>query len=361
MALIFCSKCGKQLDSSSGFCPNCGNMVSSNAGPMNYTRPAVNSGQSLTWHYILCYGFLWLGALSDFIYFIRYINGSIYSGAKKLVYYYFEGLESLDKFFAICLLGGMIFCIVTAINLIKFNSGAPSMLTALYVYNICVALLYYIILKAIIKSKLDLDADVFSSANTQVYMSVGVGILMIIVNKIYYGNRMELFDPRKRSVYANKNYTLPGTSPYSGSSSYGSSSYSSGGLLGNKPKQEGWLCYRCGTVNPSYVSTCQCGLSREDAEPPASAKSKELHPVDAEILKNGGWKCEKCGRINRVYIGTCQCGTNKETADAMLQEKLIDQKRDEQYAELKKLKEMVELGIISEAEFEEKRRKILGR
>ena len=83
-------------------------------------------------------------------------------------------------------------------------------------------------------------------------------------------------------------------------------------------------------------------------------------------LSEGGWTC-KCGRINTSYIGTCACGRTK--ADVQREEaeaKELAQKRQNEADELnrlsaiKELKELLDAGAITQEEFDNKKKSLLG-
>ena len=77
---------------------------------------------------------------------------------------------------------------------------------------------------------------------------------------------------------------------------------------------------------------------------------------DEDVLKQGGWKCT-CGRVNPSYTGTCACGKrkgekqNNSAATAEAKDKFED---------IKKYKELLDSGIITEEEFNKKKTELLG-
>ena len=79
---------------------------------------------------------------------------------------------------------------------------------------------------------------------------------------------------------------------------------------------------------------------------------------DEEVLKQGGWKCT-CGRVNPSYTGTCACGKRKGEVTGQKQvHKTID--ADSKFEEIKKYKELLDSGIITEEEFNKKKTELLG-
>lgn len=77
------------------------------------------------------------------------------------------------------------------------------------------------------------------------------------------------------------------------------------------------------------------------------------------------WKCD-CGRINYNYVSTCTCGRNQREVLAeraksaqMESKKQAQQESVDNIEAIKKYKELLDSGIISLDEFEEKKRTLL--
>lgn len=83
--------------------------------------------------------------------------------------------------------------------------------------------------------------------------------------------------------------------------------------------------------------------------------------------KESQWKCSSCGRMNQGYTGTCASDQSKEGAPKGEQAKNVSRMPSEaqllyasdtellQMERLKKLKELLDLGAISEEEYEKKK------
>ena len=91
---------------------------------------------------------------------------------------------------------------------------------------------------------------------------------------------------------------------------------------------------------------------------------------EKKIVSSGGWKCD-CGRINYSYVTTCPCGKNKwETLKKQEKdkeaikptiEKSIHQTTEQSIPEqIKEYKELFDAGIITQEEFEAKKKQLLG-
>lgn len=91
---------------------------------------------------------------------------------------------------------------------------------------------------------------------------------------------------------------------------------------------------------------------------------EEYH--EKRLLQNGGWSCI-CGRTNPNYTGTCACGRTKndsQTEKTKIEEaeKQIQSQKTEHsdLDELKKFKELLDMGVITQEEFDAKKKQYLG-
>lgn len=76
---------------------------------------------------------------------------------------------------------------------------------------------------------------------------------------------------------------------------------------------------------------------------------------DEDVLEQGGWKCT-CGRVNPSYTGTCACGKRKGEKEVSV--KTAETK--DKFEDIKKYKELLDFGIITEEEFNKKKTELLG-
>lgn len=88
---------------------------------------------------------------------------------------------------------------------------------------------------------------------------------------------------------------------------------------------------------------------------------------EKRMLSSGGWKCSKCGRVNPSYTGSCGCGMSKSDNEAKkqaaIEEAKAKEKSQQELDNLKKVKEYKDLldsGVISEEEFEKKKKELLN-
>lgn len=93
--------------------------------------------------------------------------------------------------------------------------------------------------------------------------------------------------------------------------------------------------------------------------------------TEAEIMRNGGWKCSNCGRTNTGLVGTCACGWTKYQSENKVEEttQIEETKKEKQNSRnvesenldiLKKYKELLDMGAISQEEFDKKKNEILS-
>ena len=100
--------------------------------------------------------------------------------------------------------------------------------------------------------------------------------------------------------------------------------------------------------------------------PPAAASPVSPLPYDRELPETGGWICS-CGRVNPSYTGTCACGkTKREIEEANLTqakrraERQLEREEIEKLNRVKAYKEFLDAGVITQEEYEAKRKEILG-
>ena len=95
-------------------------------------------------------------------------------------------------------------------------------------------------------------------------------------------------------------------------------------------------------------------------QPPLSPARKERERQQ-DILDEGGWKCV-CGRVNGYYVSSCACGRSKSEGNVNNQIRIEPQKIEEKsdIAKIKEYKELLDCGIITQEEFDAKKKQLLG-
>lgn len=131
---------------------------------------------------------------------------------------------------------------------------------------------------------------------------------------------------------------------------------SNSGYIANNEKTD-WVCPRCRHYNAGSISECICGQQRP---------IKRVKKVQVQESKND-WKCRFCGKVNAEYVGTCGCGRTKQDSirkpSIELKAKTENAHLDTQIESLellKKYKELLDIGAITQEEYENKKKEIIG-
>lgn len=89
-----------------------------------------------------------------------------------------------------------------------------------------------------------------------------------------------------------------------------------------------------------------------------------------KILADGGWKCNNCNRVNQSFMTTCQCGASKP--NVILTKMPIQSKAESKIPqntsketssavdEILKLKQLLDAGVLTQEEFDAKKKQLLG-
>lgn len=101
-----------------------------------------------------------------------------------------------------------------------------------------------------------------------------------------------------------------------------------------------------------------------EREEPKSSLWERQQEEEERLLRNGGWKCFFCNRTNPGYATMCACGrTKKESKDAQKNKNesiAVEKETDSLKIKLDNNKKMLDDGVITKEEYEERRKKILG-
>ena len=132
-----------------------------------------------------------------------------------------------------------------------------------------------------------------------------------------------------------------------------------------KPQNIDYSSYSSQPSRPTYPSYQTSYVSN------LSNAADKVH--NENILAAGGWKCI-CGRVHASYVSSCSCGKSKsEVKDAEFKKKQEEERRQTEQkkqaetmdesskvAAIKEYKELMDTGIISQEEFEAKKKQLLG-
>lgn len=206
---MFCSKCGNNVPDNVQFCTNCGNQMNANnqaptqqAAPVQqpyYSQPVAPyvPERPMKWFKFLIYFSLFAGALVNLVMGFRLLSGGNYGSSyiADLVYGYFSGLKAIDIIVGILFIVVAGFMVFVRFQLAGFKANGPKLFLLLYAVNAAVSVIYSVGVIVVCKSSSmsyltdEVVSTVIASCVTQVIVSV----VMIIVNKIYFDKRKDLF------------------------------------------------------------------------------------------------------------------------------------------------------------------------
>ena len=216
-----CPKCGALLAEGSRFCPYCSSILEKSAGetqneafsgsdetlsvpdrqpsyggwdPYGDNRPLStgsddprNDPRGMKWFKFIIYFQLFANAAVNGISALMTATGAQYQGQADKVYAALPRLRTLDLVYILLLLGLVVLAIVTRMQLARFRRRGPLLYYLLQIANLAVAVLYLLAASAISGvplSQLDLSNTI---------ISLGLSLVMLIINIIYFGNRKDLF------------------------------------------------------------------------------------------------------------------------------------------------------------------------
>ena len=84
-----------------------------------------------------------------------------------------------------------------------------------------------------------------------------------------------------------------------------------------------------------------------------------IRPLEEEIAPPNTWKC-RCGRYNAMYVSTCACGLGKNQEELPESTSSVPEEEAKNIALLKEYKALLDSGVITQKEFEEKKKSILS-
>lgn len=208
---MFCPNCGTQCPDDTKFCPSCGSSVANNqptenaqqnfgqpnytqpnytqpnnyAQPYNYAQPRMYNVQlEMKWFKFLIYFGLFAGAVLNCLSAILQITGAVYEGSAEVVYIFFPELKFFDIFYTILLLALAILQIFTRFQLSGFKKNGPKLILIVYSAAAVISLLYGIVASVILHEFL---------FNASMIISIIVPVVMVVLNKIYFDKRKDMF------------------------------------------------------------------------------------------------------------------------------------------------------------------------
>ena len=143
----------------------------------------------LKWHKFLIYFALWAGAILNAVQAIRSMTGGNYlevGMTGEEVYQRFSGLRTVDMVAGLLLLAIAAYGIYVRFQLAGFKIGAPAKLTVLYIALAAYNLIYSVLACNAMNVEL-------SAVSSNLVGSMIGSVLMVVINRVYYNKRMELF------------------------------------------------------------------------------------------------------------------------------------------------------------------------
>ena len=113
-------------------------------------------------------------------------------------------------------------------------------------------------------------------------------------------------------------------------------------------------------LHKTYTGVSQeaAGLSKKQTRYVPSYT--QLRNNSQTVVQNDFWTCT-CGRVNASYISTCACGRMKEiTAPSKIEKQTDEEQELKNFALIRELKGLLDDGIITEEEFDLKKKQLLG-
>lgn len=112
-------------------------------------------------------------------------------------------------------------------------------------------------------------------------------------------------------------------------------------------------------VSSSYGASNYLPNSEMDERIRIANKESE----ENRLIREGGWRCNKCNKVNPRYQSTCDCGMIwTKNKDYLEEQKKLAETNSVQASkeELKSYKEMLDEGLITQEEFDAKKKQLLG-
>lgn len=122
----------------------------------------------------------------------------------------------------------------------------------------------------------------------------------------------------------------------------------------------GFIAFIVACTKPENTSTYEMNYSFTEYSKEKNARREK------DILNENGWKCNRCGQVNQSYTGTCSCGLSKLDNDKLNKRseetpaKSNNTTENDNIEEIKKYKELLDSGIITQEEFEKKKKELLN-
>ncbi len=156
--------------------------------------------KTMGWFKFLIYFGLFLVALINLANALNIFSGFVYGYDAEYIYYFFEGIQSIDILYGIALVGVAVLCVITRFGLAKRKKSGIKMLNTTFIAtliaNVAYIALAYFVLSDLFSDFVSMSSDVDAtiSIKTTVIVNTAISIIMIIANTVYFKKRKDLFE-----------------------------------------------------------------------------------------------------------------------------------------------------------------------
>ncbi|MBR6570146.1 MAG: hypothetical protein IKK75_06790 [Clostridia bacterium] len=142
---------------------------------------------SMKWHNFLIYFALWAGAVVMLLNAFMFFTGSIEGEYVQMIYSRYPSIKGVHMFMGVLCVGTAVLSLVARFALAGYKANALTLLCLVYVCNALVNPLYLVLSSMICGIPL---GELFDSS---IISGLVMPIVMIFVNRDYYGKRSALF------------------------------------------------------------------------------------------------------------------------------------------------------------------------
>lgn len=214
-----CSYCGAILEPGTQYCLNCGGPIPADVaqsiaqqstqqpyGQQPYGQqpfdqqpyvvvqqvqygPSQQMEMPMKWFKFIIYFQLFAFCVLNALNGINVVTGSYWGVNPELLYKYYSGLQTVDIIYGLGLLVMAVFAIIIRGQLAQYKTNGPKMYIGLMAASIILAVVYLIMLSAVVGNNIDLSDEAFSS----VYSSIATSVVLLGCNVTYFKKRQHLF------------------------------------------------------------------------------------------------------------------------------------------------------------------------
>ncbi|MDE6025787.1 MAG: zinc ribbon domain-containing protein [Lachnospiraceae bacterium] len=205
---MYCTQCGNYIPDGATSCNVCGTPINQGMGTNWYQQPQQPPQQNMQWNNLQQsaisqnngneLGMKWFKFV---IWFQLYANCvlNIYNGYRisfgkhynlddsyvQMIYNMYDGLQTIDLAVGISMMALGVYAIITRYSLAGFKKHGPFMYYLCLFFNILVAVIYCILVKATVVG--------IEINNTRMISNAIMMTVLLICNLVYFGKRRHLF------------------------------------------------------------------------------------------------------------------------------------------------------------------------